>query len=352
MPSVPDDWELLETFVQISDLHIGGVLDPTTGDAEISAAAAAAYSNSPWFDGLLGHHGVALEALDEFLAGLRKSGEAFRLIVTGDITRCGHFMDFSVGVKYITDSVDLRPPNLRMAGLYMKAVELVIPGNHDQWGGSFIAWGGGPSEYPNYIAAPVPHVHAPMRLRNGREIVFVSINSDSDVNALSHDRQLALGKFVPDLTNPASHPPSPPDPNDIRMMLIHHSWHQDGRILRMRTKSKEELGQFLHRHDIKAILTGHSHEPMLEWFKVPSLHVSYPELRTGTTTQLDTVPTHWRNLLRKVPQRDWPQNSLLVHRIYDDGANGTWWHAQIFRREEDLGFQPMSVNGSTLTFKV
>ena len=71
--SVDDGRERLATFVQISDLHIGNI-DLANGDAEISPAAAQVYMNTPFFDGLLGHHGAALEELESFCEGLVDAG--------------------------------------------------------------------------------------------------------------------------------------------------------------------------------------------------------------------------------------------------------------------------------------
>ncbi len=48
---------VLKTFVQVSDLHVGDI-DPQTGDAQVSAAAAQAFQKlrflSGVLDGLLG----------------------------------------------------------------------------------------------------------------------------------------------------------------------------------------------------------------------------------------------------------------------------------------------------------
>lgn len=351
---IPGDWSRLATFLQISDLHIGEI-DPLKGDATVSATAAQFYGTTTWFDGLLGHHGAALEALEEFCDRLRTQDEGdFQLIVTGDLTRTGDYMDFFNATRFLNSSLDLSPPTmLRAAGLGMGSVDLVIPGNHDQWGGSFVAFGGGPSQYGAYITSPVPRVYPAIPLANGRQVVFIAIDSDADVWALSHDRQLALGKFASQLTHPNALPPHPPDPNDIRMMLIHHSWEQGGKILRMRTQSKNELGKFLVRHHIKGILTGHSHGPWLDYFTVSPSGVVIAELRAGTASQLDQVPANWGSVWGgSLPTRKWDPNSVLVHRVFDDGAGQTHWHAQVYRRSETTGFQELVRPGSSLMFQV
>lgn len=354
--NISPDWTRLASFVQISDLHIGDI-DKLSGDANVSAVAARLYATSRSFmDGLLGHHGQALEDLEAFVAELRDEGEDdLNIIVTGDITRTGDLVDFGNATAFLERALDLSPPNwTRSAGLGLGSVDLIIPGNHDKWGGSFFALGGGPSNYGGYFRTPLPYVHHCPKLKNGRKVVFVGIDSDADVLSLSHDRQLALGNFKSQLDNPGngSHPSFPPAPQEIRMMLIHHSWYQSGKMLRMRTASKDKLGQFLIRHGIKGILTGHSHAPFLDFFTVNPQQVDVYELRAGTASQLDQTPARWKTVWGTLPSRLWEPNSLLVHRIFEDQNKATYWHAQIYRRSETDGFKPLYVVNSSVHFRV
>ncbi len=352
---MPDDvsehWLRLATFVHISDLHIGG-LDPVSGDAEVSAAGARVYGTVSWFDGLLGHHGAALEELEALCVSLKANAEDVKVIVTGDLTRTGGYYEFNNAKQFLLGSLDLNPPNLRLTGLGLGQLDLVIPGNHDHWGDSFVALGAGPSEYKNYFSGPMPCVHPPFQLANGRELQFVSINSDADVSALSHNRQLALGKFVSEFAHQAAQFSRPIQAHEIRMMLIHHSWDQAGNILRMRTKSKDALGAYLTANGIKGILTGHSHEALLDFFTVQPSGTAVAELRAGSASQLDEVPPTWKSVWGTLPTRNWGANSVLVHRLYDDRSGGTHWHAQVYLRNSINGFQPMTGVGSTLLFSV
>lgn len=351
---IPSGWSRLATFVQISDLHIGQV-DPTSGDATVSAVAARIYATGQsFFDGMLGHHGQALEELEAFVADLRTDGEDdLQVVVTGDMTRTGDDAEFSNAKAFLERSLDLRPPTATVtAGLGLGSVDLAIPGNHDQWGGAFIALGGGPSQYSGYFRSPLPYVHHCGPMRNGKQVVFVGIDSDADVFALSHDRQLALGKFQSQLQNSNSQPNSRSNPQEIRMMLIHHSWYQSGRTLRMRTASKNALGQFLVRHDFKAILTGHSHTPFLDTFTVNPQLVDIYELRAGSASQLDQTPVTWKTVWGTLPTRRWPPNSLLVHRVFEDQRKVTHWHCQVYERSKQYGFKPLYTQHSSVSFPV
>jgi hypothetical protein len=348
--NVPADWTRLATFVHLSDLHIGEV-NPGSGDAVVSAVAARLYATGHSFlDGLLGHHGQALEDLEAFVGDLRDEGEDdLNIIVTGDMTRVGHYVDYANAKRFFEQWLDLRPPTgTTTAGLGLKNVDLIIPGNHDHWGGSFVALGGGPSQYASNFRNPLPYVHHCPRLANGRKVVFVGIDSDADVFALSHDRQLALGKFESQLVNPGL----PADPQDIRMMLIHHSWYQSGKILRMRTASKDKLGEYLVRYNIKGILTGHSHAPLLDFFTINPQQVDVYELRAGTASQLDQTPASWRTVWKTLPTRKWEPNSVLVHRVFQDTSGTTHWHAQVYRRSETDGFEALYTRNSSIHFRV
>jgi hypothetical protein len=354
MPTgVPDDWHRLATFVHISDLHIGEV-DPAKGDAKVNPVAARLYAAPGPFDGLLGHHGVALEDLEAFCASLVAGGEDFRLIVTGDITRNGADVDFTNADSFLTSSLDLSPPHhLRTAGLSLGQVDLIIPGNHDHWAGSFVAWNAGPTRYGKHVTVPVPHIHPDILLANGRCISFIAVDSDSYVMPASSDRQMALGNFAKQLSDPKIQPKAH-EPRYIRMMLIHHSWHQAGVVLWMRQQSKSALGVYMARHDVKAILTGHSHEPCLDHFPTGVSGIWRTELRAGSATILDSIPANWQRLLgmKALPQKKLPPNSLLVHRVYDNRVGGTQWHTQVYRRSDVSGFEELVAPKSSFLFPV
>jgi hypothetical protein len=313
----------LAAFVQISDLHIGKI-DPASGDADISWAAAQLYSNTPWLDGLLGHHGRALRELAEFVEGLKISDPGLRLIVSGDLSRFGGRRELALARSYIEDKIDTAPPRKRMVGLRLGEQSLVIPGNHDQWGGTA---GPGGVLGPNYSAVfsrPLPFIEE-VALGNRTRIVFLCVDSDANVTRLSPNRVLAIGAFQTQLDdlNKLLHTKRA---DEFRIVLIHHSWEQSGKILRMADASKAALAQFMYNNEVSAMLCGHSHKALLQDFMAttPGGDSKVYELRAGSTTQHDQVPLKWISLMRNRPLRNWNANSLLVHRVYAENARVMW----------------------------
>ncbi|MES2758269.1 MAG: hypothetical protein V4693_12920 [Pseudomonadota bacterium] len=94
----------LAAFLHVSDMHIGR-LNPLNGDAEMSWPAVKAYSNMPWLDGLIGHHGKALEELVHLLAELQESNPDLRLIVSGDLSRFGGMQELTLARHFLEDEV-------------------------------------------------------------------------------------------------------------------------------------------------------------------------------------------------------------------------------------------------------
>lgn len=350
---------VLATFLHVSDLHIGEI-DPVHHDARISPALMAVARRFTWLDGLLGHHGEALQALEEFIENeLRAQGEEPHVIVSGDFTRAGDPAELPLAREYVQSAVNLgTPAKQRFCGLMAGGTEFIAAGNHDHWGGTPPPKGGAPSSAWAQLAAAAPRVMCPaVPLANGRDVVFIRIDSDADVAARTLNRTLALGDFLSQINDAGSIPPQRPGHNDIRVMLIHHSWHQGGMVLRMTDGSKRELGRFLQEHDICAILTGHSHLSLLQPFHAygPSAQRRVYELRCGSSTQYDLVPTGWLYHAARqwapalMPQR--PGNSLLVHRIrqHDDGS--TWWEAESYDRAKRR-FKRSVRPGSSVRFQV
>jgi 3',5'-cyclic AMP phosphodiesterase CpdA len=315
--------KLLATFVHISDIHIGEI-DPASGDARTSRLAAQVYSNTPWLDGLLGHHGRALHELDEFVVALRAKEPELRLIASGDLSRFGAPSELADARRYIEDEIDIAPPNANNVGLRLGRQSLVIPGNHDQWGGTAGPGGAVGSRYGVVFGGAVPFIQS-VALDKTKHIVFLGVDSDANVSRLSIKRVLAIGAFQSQLQKLQASLKTKRD-DEFRILLIHHSWFQSGKILRMADASKGALEQFMVDNQVSAMLCGHSHHPLLNSFTATAPHGNSKvyELRCGSTTQHDTVPLKWKTLLQNRPARNWDPNTLIVHRVYQDSAAMTW----------------------------
>lgn len=317
------------TFLQISDLHFGDV-DPTSGDATLSSAAAHVVTNLTWFDGLLGHHGMALQQLEQFCAG-PDLGENFEVIVTGDYSRCGSTSELNIARLYILADISLVPPGRTGLRLGKEKALIGIPGNHDQWAGRFHPVGGHPSNYPGVFPLPTLPWADSTRNVGGRKLVLAGIDSDDDVGPYDQSRVLAKGDFQSQLAKLGGML-GPRGQGEIRVLLIHQSWHRGGLTLRMRKASRQALEQFLDQYGFSLILTGHTHGPLLRSFTVGQANSTIRETRCGTTTQHDVTPYKWSSLLGTFPTRSkWPQNTLVVHKLYVDPGQ-TSWEAQVYER--------------------
>lgn len=335
----------LLTLLHISDLHLGEI-DPVTGNARVSSAAAKLFAQFSWFDGVLGHSGRALQDLEVFQRSLGTNGEPLRLIVSGDITRCGNGAEFIIAGGYLSADIDLNPPNNNRVGLRHAFWRYAaIPGNHDHWSGTPHPWGGPTKDLLQcFPRTRFPFVESKL-LANGRTLQIAGINTDADVRPWGAARTFARGSFQSQLSSLSPMLGRPRD-DQVRALLIHHSWHRQGVALSINQGSKAALAQFLVQHDIRVILSGHTHEPLVRKFKPPFKNAQdVLECRSGTASQHDHVPYEWHTLLGKFPSRKWPPNTLLVHRLRDD--NGvTYWEAETYLRSPRIGFQSIGSRGT------
>jgi 3',5'-cyclic AMP phosphodiesterase CpdA len=336
----------LLTILHASDLHIGEI-DPVTGDAKYSPVFTKLIANFSWFDGVLGHHARGLEHLAAFYTKLQKEGEEPLMLVSGDLTRVGADAEFDTAVDYLRSQVDLHPPAGNYVGLHWKDwKDRTIPGNHDHWPGTAKIFGKPGAGFHSFFPlADLPYVLPDRPLPNGRVVQFMGIDTDRDVSPKGLKRLRAVGSFQSQLAALGGKLKTK-TPEQIRVLLMHHSWHKRGVLLSIDRGSRGALDQFLVDQEISVILTGHTHVPLAQYF-VPQ-NVAHPrtvlEGRSGTTTQNDQVPYNWRTMFGLFPSRTWPKNSLLVHRIYHDDAEGTVWQAETFTRTKK-GFVSIGLTG-------
>jgi hypothetical protein len=279
--------------------------------------------------------------LEPFFDDLR-SKEKAELIVTGDLTSAGKPQQFAMADQYLGKTY--QPPVGRDAGLQIDTnggrwKNLAIPGNHDHWPGRGLLPMFGPPSPDLAVHFPTKALpfsrlrQTSLQLSTGKKIKlrFFGINTDAEIPPTSMERFFARGSFRDHLRSWAKNL-GPPDSDEIRVLLLHHSYLHPDFVLGINDRSYEALDEFLLKMDIPVILTGHTHVPLvkIKSIKDPSKSKSlfFLEARCGTTSQRDNLPYRsWRKLFGGRPRPKVTDNTLLVHRLEE--RNGQiWWVAE------------------------
>lgn len=326
----------LLTLLQISDLHIGEI-DAVTGDASVSGATRKLVANTTWLDGLLGHHSRGLEHLARFWHQLRSKERNAKVVITGDITRCGGNVELNNAADFLADKLEL-PSGAVGLGLGDWR-NYAIPGNHDHYPGRPIMFGKANEDVLSRLTSDCPGVTG---LSIGSTIVqLIRIDTDADVFPFGRYRFLAKGSFQSQLNAIKTKLARATD-YSVRVLLMHHSIHRRGSLSICRA-SRAALNQFLEEEDIHVVLTGHVHDPLVRKFSTTLGRRQLLECRGGTTTQIDKVAYDARTIFGGFPvRRAWPSNSLLVHRLYRTGTGLVWktkTYTRLRRGFADVGAQ-------------
>jgi 3',5'-cyclic AMP phosphodiesterase CpdA len=322
----------LLTIVHISDLHLGRI-----GKTGFDARAPRLWATWKHFDGLLGHSYLSLVRLEQLFSKLRAEEDAM-LVITGDLTTVGNSDEYATARAYLGDL--LKPPKGNYLGLkYAQWKDSAIPGNHDHWPGAPVIIGPINGDLSKTFGS-LPR-QAVVPLHGGINLRFLCIDSDADVSPYGSNRVLARGSFKSQLVKLASKL-NVPQPKEVRVLLLHHSYIATGTILAINGASKSALHDFILEHDISVLLCGHVHQPpLVEVRKVSHLKQSahFLDGRCGTTSQRSTMPYDWTTVLGERPSDEdhWP-NSLLVHRLSEDGGVVSW-ETEIYLERSD-GFFP------------
>jgi hypothetical protein len=286
-------------------------------------------------DGWLGESNDALVDLESFWLDLQalELREEPRVIVTGDLTAFGHAHHFQRFSEFL-GSGDGEGPALDSRDWLHRT----ISGNHDQWPGR-----------PTVIGRRTPASDAffaegcdqKIGLAGDRVLRIIGIDTDADVGPCSRRRVFAIGDFrreIERLDSLLSRSPRPPQ--EIRVLLLHHSWSQAfGWRLHIAPGTKSKLGQLLATHQIQVLLSGHVHRASAGLHAAGESH-QFLEARCGTTTQWDHVPKQdipWVGGV--VPRRQLEANTLMVHQVVEQGGV-LWWETCTFVRRHGLeGFE-------------
>jgi 3',5'-cyclic AMP phosphodiesterase CpdA len=310
----------LLTLLHISDLHF-----------RVSSADDGQppkwWRHFPATDGWWGHDVRALEHLEDFVIDLRD--ESPYVVLTGDVTACGKVEEFALAKQFISASI---PTTNRTAGLYLPdLLARSISGNHDQWPGSLRVVGK-PTAGLGSTMPKLPFTPMTIRLKNGKRLTLIGIDSDADVFAGGLTRFLARGKFVSQLVA-LQKQIGPAAADEIRVMLIHHSPAYDAtRSLAIADNSQAGLREFINQYGISVLLTGHIHRTVarVTTAMLDSDRWRVLEARCGTTTQTDQVPIEWA-AEGTIDRRRFPRNTLLVHRLIETNSR-IEWHTELYGR--------------------
>jgi hypothetical protein len=171
------DGRILKTFLHLSDLHIGDrVGGPQAGlyDAQVEW-----YINvHDIMHGLLGHHHLALEQIENFLYEDLET-EAPQLIVSGDLTRNGAKQQLERAETFLGNRLQLPYGTAGLEQANWR--ELAIPGNHDQWPGRNRPLGRPKIDIKKEFGAPAI---VPVLLPGNRTAEFLRIDTDADVHPI------------------------------------------------------------------------------------------------------------------------------------------------------------------------
>ncbi|WP_158684189.1 metallophosphoesterase [Methylobacterium sp. 285MFTsu5.1] len=327
----------LYKLLQVSDLHFGDI--PKGLSNNLNAPSPRLIGLSPLFDGQLGHHVKGVLSLHNFMARLRRSGEPFDMVMTGDVTANGGVDQFDLAGDYLGSGPSafgycLGQPNWAQDG---------IPGNHDQWNGNNLMVGGPTPGLARHLARRLPAQRARI-LPDGTILRFIFIDTDADVRPYSQKRILGRGAFQTQLQELESLPAI--EDHEIRVLVMHHSIVGPARTkphpklpypavqvargirrfrsLEITSASRRMLDHFIVDHSISVVLSGHMHVALLSEMEASNGAYTrgFLEARCGSTTQRDTFEYKDRRGMSR--GRALRPNTLLMHEIVREGGDLVW----------------------------
>jgi hypothetical protein len=201
-----------------------------------------------------------------------------------------------------------------------------------------------------------PDVYVTLSGGRNLRVRLARVDSDADLatHRLAWRRIMARGKFASQLASPAIDMGARP-PDEIRVLLIHHSptYPSASQSLRMHSSCRTELERYLVEQGISVVMTGHIHipriKPVLARHPTSGDQRKVLEVRSGTATQRDAIPAHWRASIPQANRWRLPRNVVLVHRLLEavdeGGLPAVDWETTLYWRDR-AGFVPLSKAGS------
>jgi 3',5'-cyclic AMP phosphodiesterase CpdA len=337
-------------LIHLSDIHIGST----------------AYHNPIWSQLRTfvanGHDNLLIDAFMllwrynqlqlRTLLGLSQH-EALHVAVTGDLTRVGSVVDFRLAMDFLNHSWSTpkyNPPvGTSVAGLELNRVKpgagatssppfVAVPGNHDQWAGSW--WFGAPAYSPFNFQRHVGPTYRlnPYVLTSAGGAIRVEIYGvDSNSGLIARPFQPFQGGDI-DVRQLQGLETSlrragPAPVGVIRVCLCHHGFDHVGGLLQpLSTGSSSELLRIASLNGVSVVLTGHSH--YVDWrLWRTSPHALRPlakpvwELRSTTPFQ---GPAANSTLGAHSPTQRTVCHGFLVHEISMNTGQKLTWTMQVF----------------------
>ncbi len=315
----------LATFIHVSDLHIGDI-DPATGDA----SAPKLWAKFPYCDGLLGHERAAMKRLEVLWRNERREDPEAHLIVTGDLTTWAKNVHFDTCDQFLSGDLSLKGEQAwGLFGAQWK--RFGISGNHDKWDGAPMLCGPTMHYQMNVMKRDRrPFTNETLTLSDRKVVRFIGIDTDADVGFVS--RWKARGSFISQLREADKQLNRLESTDEIRVLLMHHSMSNGTGVLGIKEASRQRLLQFVGKHGIAIVLSGHAHKPTETTFQTTLGPAT--EIRCGTTTQRYVMPFDWLTLKGNCPELgEWPQ-TCVRHRIVRAGAAYRWEYEVLVGRYE------------------
>lgn len=293
----------------------------------------------PGAHGLAGHDGLAVAKTARLHHQFRRDRLGSHVVVSGDLTVSGHPTEFAVAEEFLSGTSAASPSAL--PSLWEPAwARAAIPGNHDMWHGQWppgakvltaasfpmdpFDWlGSGYAVSPPITAAwsHDPRVRAMIRL--------IRLDTDSDVHSPG-ERFRAIGRCDQALTvlDRELRSLGPRKAREVRVAVLHHcpsprpTWTT---TMALDQTSYSLLMNLLHDHDIRVVMTGHTHEPEVLVRPNPN---PWLEACCGSTTQIASALKLARLVTGVSPPM--ARNSLVVHHLLDVGLGALQWVAQVW----------------------
>ena len=169
-----------------------------------------------------------------------------------------------------------------------------------------------------------------------RAIRVLGVDSDSMVSPFGADRLFARGRCTDQFDQLDQKLNAAPGDagNEVRVLLLHHSPSHEPWIGRLSSASRARFVRFVRDHDIRVVLTGHTHEPLVNTLDDMGLP-DVLEACCGTTTQRTVLPPGVHAPFRQGHLAT--TNTLVWHELLEDGRNLTW-RSRVYPRHPVHGF--------------